>query len=223
MRLNKFLAQATGISRRAADVAIVEGHIIVNNKPAKTGQLLSDTDTVIYQGKTLPRHQPHEHKTIMLNKPVGYVCSRNGQGSKTIYDLLAPEYHHLKPVGRLDKDSSGLLLLTTDGHLAHELTHPRFAKEKVYHITLNRTLGHPDQAKISHGIQVEDYTSRMELVRLAGDRTQWQVTLHQGRNRQIRRTFNAVGYEVVGLHRTQFGPYVLGALTPGCTQEASKD
>src|SRR5581483_8687429 len=132
MRLNRFVALATGTSRRHADVLIEQQRLRINDHLGQTGETVAANDTVTLDGQplTLPATM-----TIMLNKPVGYVCSRQGQGSQTIYTLLPPELHHLKPVGRLDKDSSGLLLLTNDGQLANQLTHPSYRKEKVYEIS----------------------------------------------------------------------------------------
>jgi len=214
MRLNKFLAAGTDLSRRSADEAIKVGRVSVNGKPAEQGMDVSASDIVTLDGQTVePRA---ETVTIMLHKPRGYVVSRYGQGSATVYDLLPPEYHHLNPIGRLDKDSSGLLLLTSDGALAHELTHPSRQKAKVYEITLTKPLQPLHRQMISdHGITLEDGLSKLQLARQAdGDDTRWVVTMHEGRNRQIRRTFNSLGYEVVVLHRTHFGPYHLEALKP---------
>jgi pseudouridine synthase len=149
----------------------------------------------------------------MLHKPVGYVCSRDGQGSKTIYDLLPTKLHQLKPVGRLDKDSSGLLLLTNDGELANRLTHPSFEKEKVYEISLDKPLARPDRAQIEQGVLLEDGLSKLQVKPLGNEH--WQVTMREGRNRQIRRTFSALGYRLQALHRTQFGTYRLGRIAPG--------
>ena len=129
MRINKFVALATGMSRRTADQAIAEGRVAVNGRPPTAGQQVTDEDQINLDGQTL---QKPAATTIMMNKPVGYVVSRDGQGSQTIYDLLPEEYQGLKPIGRLDKDSSGLLLLTNDGTLAQELTHPKYHKQKVY-------------------------------------------------------------------------------------------
>jgi 23S rRNA pseudouridine2605 synthase len=147
----------------------------------------------------------------MMNKPVGYVVSRNGQGSPTIYSLLPLQYHKLKPVGRLDKASSGLLLLTNDGNLANDLTHPSKQKVKIYEISLNLPLQPLHRQMISdHGIELEDGNSKLQLERREeGNDKDWTVTMHEGRNRQIRRTFGALGYDVTKLHRTQFGPYKL--------------
>ncbi len=217
MRINRFLAAATGISRRSADMAIEQGQVSVNGKPATIGKDISDQDVVIYQGQTVRILDDTQLQVIILNKPAGYVCSRNGQGSHTIYELLPERLWQLKPVGRLDKDSSGLLLLTNDGNLAHQLTHPSFLKIKQYDIILNKALAPlHHQMIVDHGIQLDDGPSRLRLARkIEGDDTTWQVTMHEGRNRQIRRTFAALGYTVIKLHRTSFGPYELRDLKEG--------
>jgi 23S rRNA pseudouridine2605 synthase len=213
MRINKYVAQATGMSRRAADTAIAEGRVAVNGASTEVGTEVSPNDTVTLDGK--PIAPGAKLTTILLNKPVGYVVSREGQGSKTIYDLLPAEYRHLKPVGRLDKDSSGLLLLTNDGNLANELTHPRYAKTKVYEIELNRSLEPLHLQMITdHGIKLEDGPSKLQLEKM-GSEKQWLITMQEGRNRQIRRTFAALGYTVIKLHRTHFGNYQLNELESG--------
>jgi 23S rRNA pseudouridine2605 synthase len=209
MRINKYLAQATGLARRAADQAIAQGRVRVNGQPATAGQDVSLADTVTLDNKKVG--QPRSPQTIMLHKPVGYVVSRARQGSKTIYDLLPPELHHLKPIGRLDKDSSGLLLLTNDGALAQELTHPSHQKHKVYEVELDKPLQPSDHHHITgRGVALEDGLSRLELTRpRPGNGQAWRVRMHEGRNRQIRRTFAALGYKVTRLHRIQFGDYPL--------------
>ncbi|MGH7141923.1 MAG: pseudouridine synthase [Candidatus Saccharimonadales bacterium] len=217
MRINKFIAMATGISRRAADDTIAEGRVKVNGRQAQLGQTVSEIDKISFNNKRLDFASltaPESQVTIMLNKPFGYVVSRQGQGNKTIYDLLPPEYQLLKPVGRLDRNSSGLLIMTSDGQLAYELTHPSKQKTKVYQVTLNKALTPADQRHISdHGVMLEDGLSRLLVVRLPSpDNKQWSVTMHEGRNRQIRRTFEVTGYKVIKLHRTQFGDYSLGSL-----------
>lgn len=214
MRINKFVALASGMSRRAADAAIEQGSVLVDGERPTLGQEVSPGQKVTLDGRLL--QTVTKHQTILLNKPVGYVVSRDGQGSKTIYDLLPPELHSLKPVGRLDKNSSGLLLLTDDGLLAHELTHPRYQKKKVYQVSLNKPLTPEDWQKITkQGVLLEDGVSKFELkLHEKNDRIQWIVTMHEGRNRQIRRTFEALGYKVAKLHRMQFGPYQLSPNVP---------
>ncbi len=215
MRINKYVALATGMGRRAADHVIDEGRVLVNGESPSLGQNVTEDDVVTLDGATISAAV--ETMTILLNKPVGYVCSRDGQGSKTIYELLPPKLHNLKPVGRLDKDSSGLLLMTNDGNLAHELTHPSRQKIKTYEVTLDKPLQPLHRQMISdHGVTLDDGPSRLELERQQdGDDSRWSVRMHEGRNRQIRRTFASLGYTVTQLHRTHFGLYRLDDLSPG--------
>lgn len=213
MRINKYIALATGHSRRSVDTLIERGLIQVNGKLANSGQQVTDSDVITVDGQPI---KAQKLQTIILNKPVDYVCSRDGQGSKTIYELLPEQYHHLKPVGRLDKDSSGVILLTNDGDLAHRLTHPSFQKEKVYLVTVTPELSVNDKQKIEQGVELEDGTSKLQLEKKD---KRWQITMHEGRNRQIRRTFEALGYRVTTLHRIKFGDYSLKSIEPGAFRE----
>ncbi len=217
MRINKYVALATGLSRRTADAVVTNGQVSINDRVATPGDDVVSSDTVTYQNQVLVL--PEEHTTILFNKPVGYVCSRNGQGSKTLYDLLPDKYASLKTVGRLDKDSSGLILLTNDGELANELSHPSNNKQKQYHIHLNKPLEPLHQQMITdYGVMLEDGVSRF-VVTAHNSRNELTVVLTEGRNRQIRRTFAALGYSVIKLHRISFGPYQLGDLGIGKTRE----
>ena len=214
VRINQFIAQATGLSRRGADQTIADKRVRINNHTAQIGQTVTDADVVYFDGQTVTLAA--DKTTIMLNKPSGYICSREGQGGKTIYELLPKQYGHLKPVGRLDKDSSGLLLLTNDGQLAHELTHPRFAKTKVYEVRLDHDLTEADFQTITHtGVPLEDGSSKFALDFINDQNRDWRITMTEGRNRQIRRTFAALGYRIIKLHRTHFGPYELKNLRLG--------
>lgn len=214
MRINKYVALCSGMSRRAADAAIADGRVLINDSAPDAGYSVQDSDRVTLDGHAIT--PPVNTTTIMLNKPAGYVVSRDGQGSRTIYELLPLEYHPLKPVGRLDKDSSGLLLLTNDGDLANELTHPRNRKLKIYEVTLKQPLQPLHRQMISdYGVQLDDGPSKFELERRADDNRDWTVRMSEGRNRQIRRTFDALGYEVIKLHRLQFGNYSLTDIDPG--------
>jgi 23S rRNA pseudouridine2605 synthase len=211
MRINKFVAGATGLSRRAADEVIAHHRVIVNNQPAHAGLQVDASDAVTLDGNSI--ELPARVTTILFNKPAGYVCSRSGQGSETIYSLIPAKFRHLKSVGRLDKDSSGLLILTDDGGLANQLTHPRYAKTKIYEVVLDKALEPLHQQMITdHGIQLDDGPSKLLLTKLDAQGKSWQVTMHEGRNRQVRRTFAALGYNVTRLHRTSFGSYKLGQL-----------
>jgi len=269
MRLNKFIARATGKSRREADDLIEAGRVSINGEVAPIGFVIPDPLTSKQvrghgsiqnpvnkeNGFSAPEIKldnqilrlPLERTLIMLNKPVGYVSSRRAQakGARTLYELLPPKLRHLKTVGRLDKDSSGLILLTDDGDLAFQMTHPKFAKTKIYLVKLDKTLEPLHQQMISDfGVDLPDGKSRMTLEKLGycpesldrhceprakqsidcpggkpprndEDQICWRVTMHEGRNRQIRRTFAALGYTVVELHRTNFGKYSLGDLPSG--------
>ena len=217
MRLNKFIAHATGIARREADEAILNGRISVNGKVANIGQDVDgQSDIIKLDDKQITL--PATTTVIMLNKPIGYVCSRNAQAkdAKTVYELLPSDLRQLKTIGRLDKDSSGLILLTDDGDMAHKLTHPSFTKTKEYVIELDRPLAPLHQQMIADfGINLTDGPSKLLLERLNDERTKFRVIMHEGRNRQIRRTFAALGYQVVSLHRISFGSYQLGDLPSG--------
>lgn len=252
IRLNKFLAERLGLSRREADEAIAAGKVTINGEVATLGARLTPDNIdharnraktnqgsfsevpprgqslvkpkidknakVCYNGKIVPFQAKFLY--LAFNKPVGYVCSRRAQGSApTIYDLLPEKYHHLKTVGRLDKDSSGLILLTNDGDFAYQMTHPKFHKEKIYEVTLNRSLEPLHQQMISdYGVMLDDGPSQFRIVKSYCDTSEsptYTVILTEGRNRQIRRTFAALGYHVVKLHRTQFGKFILSGLASG--------
>jgi 23S rRNA pseudouridine2605 synthase len=177
MRLNQYIALHTGISRRSADRLIKEGRVLVNGQTPLIGHDVSEHDKVEVSGLKI----------------------------KHIYELIPEELHHLKPVGRLDKDSSGLLLMTNDGHLANELTHPSHQKQKIYLVELDKQLSPEDSKKIESGINLEDGLSQLNLKQLRGGII--EVKIYEGRNRQIRRTFAALGYKVEKLRRTHFGNY----------------
>ena len=225
IRLNKFLAQAIGISRREADNLIADGEVLVDDKPAVLGQRIDKTSKVCYNGEVILFERAEEFLYIALNKPVGYVCSKKRQGeTPTVYELLPEKYQSLKTVGRLDKDSSGLILLTNDGDFAFKMTHPKFFKTKTYDVELDRPLEPLHQQMISdYGVMLDDGPSKFKVMRdMHSDKItkkessdKYLVTLAEGRNRQIRRTFAALGYRVTKLHRIQFGKYELKNLQEG--------
>lgn len=218
MRLNKFLAHHSTYSRREADELIAKGMVTVNGTVASLGQRIEISDVVAINGHLLAAIS---YIYVLFHKPVGYVCSRRSQGAPTVYDLLPRKYQHLNTVGRLDKDSSGLLLLTNDGQYAHEMTHPSFEKEKVYEIALSANLKDEQKQKIEAGLELEDGNSQLKIESL-GSPDRWRVVMGEGRNRQIRRTFAAMGLEVTALHRTQFGPYSLEGLKSGKFKEVER-
>lgn len=216
MRLNKYIALATGVSRREADDLIASGVVAVNGEQAKLGEPVDENAKVAVRGQLV--QLPESRTVIVLNKPVGYVCSRNAQakGAQTVYALLPDKYKKLKTIGRLDKDSSGLIMLTNDGDLAFRLTHPKFAKTKQYLVTINKALEPLYQQMINDfGVNLPDGRSQLGLEKLNDNRREWRVVMHEGRNRQIRRTFAALGYTVIKLHRTDFDNISLSGLKPG--------
>ncbi len=247
VRLNKFLAERLGVSRREADELISKNQITVDGRPAILGDRIDKVSKVCYNNKVIPFDT--EYLYLAFHKPVGYVCSRRSQKTApTIYEILPKEYHKLKTVGRLDKDSSGLILLTNDGDFAYQMTHPKFRKNKIYEVELDKPLEPLHQQMISeYGVMLDDGPSQFKVLRneLAGPlsrgirsryedaatspvktgarsvprktapQAQYTVVLAEGRNRQIRRTFAALGYKVTKLHRTHFGKYELGDLPVG--------
>ena len=249
MRLNKFIALATGLSRREADQAIIDGRLTIRENTdklvAQLGTQVESNSQVCLDGVKL--NLPSKTTLIMLNKPRGYVSSRNAQTrfAKTLYELLPPEFQKLKTVGRLDKDSSGLILLTDDGDLNFQMTHPKFAKNKTYLVRLDKSLEPLHQQMINDfGIELPDGRSRLILEKIDDEtelsrndfaalksdtkldfsaREVWRVQMSEGRNRQIRRTFSALGYEVIRLHRIEFGKYRLGDLEPGAIIKLDED
>lgn len=215
-RLNKFLAFQLGVSRRQADNLIAKQKVYINNQPAQLGARIGESDTITINNHIVGGRSRYTY--LMLNKPINYVCSRKQQGkTPTIYSLLPDKFHNLKPVGRLDANSSGLLLLTNDGDFAFRMTHPKFKKNKQYNVTLDKELAPLHQQMIADfGIQLNDGLSKLGLSRQSNqDRHNWIVSMSEGRNRQIRRTFAALGYTVIKLHRTHFGTYKLGTLGAG--------
>ncbi len=212
-RINKYLSIHGGYSRREADELIKQGRVTIDGAQAELGGRVNPGNLVAVDGKVVA---PLDELTyIAFHKPVGYVCSRRAQGeTPTIYELLPSEYHHLKTVGRLDKDSSGIILLTNDGDFTHRMTHPKYHKHKLYQIELDAPLQPLHRQMISDfGVMLEDGKSQFEIERIDdADDKKWQLTLTEGRNRQIRRTFSALGYTVVKLHRIKFGDYDLANL-----------
>lgn len=214
MRINKYIASKLGISRRKADEFIARGRITVDGNLPTPGLDVTDENIVLVDGRALPQTKSFEY--ILLNKPVGYVCSKDGQGSNSIYDLLPHKFDHLNPVGRLDKDSSGLLLLTNDGEMHNKLTHPSYNKQKQYFVTLNKPLAKDDISAITvRGVTLSDGPSKFAISQENKNSSDYVITMQEGRNRQIRRTFNALGYKIESLSRQSFGDYQLDNLAIG--------
>ena len=206
IRLNKYLANAGVCSRREADEFILSGAVTVNGEVVKElGSKVLRSDVVLFQEKPVSL----EKKVyVLLNKPKDYVTtSDDPQQRKTVMDLVkgaCPE--RIYPVGRLDRNTTGVLLLTNDGDLASKLTHPKFLKKKVYHVFLDKPVTANDLQKISDGIELEDGEIKADAIEYADpqDQTQVGIEIHSGKNRIVRRIFESLGYRVVKLDRVQF-------------------
>lgn len=227
MRLNKFLAERIGISRREADDLITSGRVTVDGKIAEFGMQIDDNTKVLVDKKNVAFS--HNYTYLILNKPRGYVSSRRRQGdTPTLYELLPKNLQALKTVGRLDKESSGLILLTDDGDFAFRMTHPKFFKIKTYIVELDKPLAPLHQQMISDiGITLPDGLSKLFITKIADGNGEisgkrLQVEMSEGRNRQIRRTFATLGYEVTDLDRIEFGHYKLGELGRGKFEKVQK-
>ena len=217
IRLNKHLAHTLGMSRRAADICIDQGRVLVNGKVATLGNVIQPDRDVISVDNSAVSQAVKRYTYILLNKPVGYICSRRQQGdTPTIYELLPKHFQDLKAAGRLDKDSCGLVLLTDDGDTIFKLTHPKFGKKKVYTVSLNKTLTPEHKQQIEEGVLLDDGTSQFSIKKLSGPKPNtYEVTMHEGRNRQIRRTFGELRYMVTHLERIKMGPYELASIQSG--------
>ncbi|HEY1654404.1 MAG TPA: pseudouridine synthase [Candidatus Tumulicola sp.] len=217
LRLNKYLALGGVASRRAADELIARGAVRVNGRVTRElGRMVKPGDLVEVGGATV--RPPDEFTYAVLHKPAGVVTTmRDPQGRRTIAQLL-PRGPRIVPVGRLDYDTSGVLLLTDDGELAHRLLHPSFGVEKTYRAVIAGRLGADDVRRMLEGVGLVDGRAagaKLRVVSRRGDRSVVDLTIHEGRNRQVRRMFDAVGHHVLELSRQRFGPIVLGELAPG--------
>ena len=217
MRINKYIASSGYCSRRKADELILAGRVQVNSKTvALLGYEIRTKDKVTIDGKTLRVMKLEYYR---FYKPAGYITTSDDEkGRKTIYDLLPPEMSHLKPVGRLDKDSSGLLILTNDGNLVYELTHPSVKVAKVYRVVVDAFLKVEDLEKLAKGIEIEKgkiaYCDCEIIERKKGE-TLLEITLYQGLNRQIRKMVEHLGYNVVHLKRIRHATIDLVGLKKG--------
>lgn len=219
MRINKYIAQSTGCSRRKAEELILEGKIKVNNKVCTdlATTVTEYTDKIELEDKILTLNLPLLY--IMMNKPKNLVVTRSDEyDRRTIYTILPPEFNFLKPVGRLDKDSEGLLLLTNDGEMINKILHPKYELEKVYQVAIVGTINKPQLTKLREGVDLGDGVTAPAgvYVRKNGEkRTTLKFVLKEGRKRQIRRMLESVEAKVISLRRTQVGNIQLGKLPLG--------
>ena len=217
LRLNKYLANAGVCSRREADEHILQGNVKVNgNVVTELGTKVTRKDQVLFNNQPVSL----ERKVyVLLNKPKGVVTtSDDPQGRKTVMDLVrGSSEERIYPVGRLDLNTTGVLLLTNDGDLASKLTHPSFVKKKIYHVWLDKDVNPEDLAKISAGIELEDGPIHADAIAYANDtdRDQVGIEIHSGKNRIVRRIFEFLGYRVIKLDRVYFAGLTKKNLTRG--------
>lgn len=217
MRLNKFIAQAGVCSRRKADELISSGKIKVNGQVIKTLGIDIDEvkDVVEYLGKII---KPVKNKIYLaLNKPIGYISSVSSVQGKSVLDLINLKTR-IYPIGRLDKDSRGLILLTNDGKFAYQLTQAKFNYDKEYEVTLNRPFKLTDKKKLEQEMVIDSQIIRgVKISKINGKKI--NLILHEGINRQIRKMMKNIGYEVVDLCRIRIGKLKLNNLPEGKYQE----
>ena len=216
-RLNKYIAASGICSRRKADELIENGLVNVNGKIVKElGFIVQDKDKVFVNQKLI---RPVRHLYYKFYKPAGYITTCNDEkGRKTIYDLLPDEMFNLKPVGRLDKDSTGLLILTNDGDLINDLTHPSIKVPKIYIVTVDSKIPKNQLEQMAQGIEIEKGKiayADITVLETDNKHTMMQITLYQGMNRQIRKMFEYFGYEVKSLKRIQHATITLDGLHRG--------
>lgn len=218
IRLNKYLSQQGLASRRQADTLISEGKVLVNDQPAKLGTTIDpDKDTVKFLGKVVASNKP-ELETYLVYKPLGYVSTTSDpQGRPTVTSLVKSSTR-LYPVGRLDQDSEGLILLTNDGDLAYRLTHPKHHVPKTYHALVTGNVTPAKLNRLRRGVMLKDgrtAPAQIEMIRPQGNKSLLSITIFEGRNRQIRRMFSTQKLEVEKLKRVAIGELELGDLKPG--------
>jgi 23S rRNA pseudouridine2605 synthase len=213
VRLNRFLALAGIASRRGAEEYIRHGRVTVNGElSTDLATQVAHSDQVRVDGRIV---RTQEFIYLLLNKPADFITTRSDERSrKTIYDLLPGDLPNLAHVGRLDKESEGLLLLTNDGDLAFRITHPKFKLEKEYLVTLDREFQTEDSPKTKKGVYLSEGRARFDAI-VKVNRQQVQVVLTQGLKRQVRRVFAALGYKVRRLQRVRIGPLTDRGLRSG--------
>ena len=227
MRLQRYLAQAGIASRRKAEQLIAAGSVRVNGTTVREPGTVVDPerDRVEYGGRVVVT--PAEHAYYVLHKPFGVVTTMHDpEGRRTVADVMHAHgiTARVVPVGRLDYDTAGVLLLTDDGDLAHVLTHPRFGVEKTYRAAVRGRLDPADVAALGAGVKLDDGRAGPALVHVVAVRSMRStvdITIHEGKNRQVRRMFEQLDHPVIDLVRMRFGPIALGALAPGDVRPAS--
>lgn len=217
MRINKYLAECGVASRRGCDKLIEEGRVTVNGKTAALGDDIAGGEEICVDG--VPVSHGEKHSYYLLNKPKGYVCTvRDDKGRKTVMELLPPDAGRVFPVGRLDYDTEGMLLLTDDGDLTFRLTHPKNEVPKTYLVKIEKGITDVELNRLRAGVEIDGVLtgkSKVKVIETDKAFTKLQVTITEGRNRQVRKMFEAVGKQVVFLKRIKIGEMRLGSLPRG--------
>ena len=221
MRLAKYLAHAGMASRRAAEEIVRAGRVTVGGEtvtdPARD---VDDESGVALDGE--PLRAPREHVVYAVHKPAGVVSTaRDTHGRPTVVELAPKGAGRLYPVGRLDADTTGLILLTNDGELAHRLTHPSFEVPKTYRAKVRGRPTDDDIRRLREGVELDDGPTARARVRRVG--AELEIVIHEGRKRQVRRMLEAIGHPVIELRRVAFGPLQLGDLAPGAARRLRRE
>lgn len=226
IKIHAFLATKGIASRRKAEELVAEGKINVNGKLAVVGQRINPAiDVITINGQKLS-DKAEELRYFLVNKPVGYISTTSDElGRKNVLQLLPKLSTRLYPVGRLDMESQGLMLITNDGNLAYKLTHPKFEIEKTYQVTLDRTITEKAFDHLYQGVKLKEGFAKTKRLEFADtDRLDMlNITITEGKNRQIRRMLERVGYDVIKLVRTHMGPFTLEQLNGKQYLEISAD
>lgn len=226
MRINKFLAEQGVASRRASDEIIAAGRVTINGNVAKAGDDVTGEDVVMLDGKTLSHKVKYEY--YLLNKPKGYLCTvSDDKGRKTVMDLLPAGAGRVFPVGRLDYDTEGMLLLTNDGDLAYRLTAPQSEIAKTYLVRVEGTMTDIQLNRLRAGVEIDRgiVTKKCKVTVTETNKkfTKLRVVLTEGKNREIRKMFEAVGKQVVFLKRLKIGELALTGLDRGAVRKLSQE
>ncbi len=226
MRINKFLAEQGVASRRGSDQIVAEGRVTINGRRAVAGDDVGADDVVMVDGKTLSHKVKYEY--YLMNKPKGYVCTvSDDKGRKTVMDLLPAGAGRVFPVGRLDYDTEGLLILTSDGDLAYRLTAPQSEIAKTYLVRIEGTITEQQLNRIRAGVEIErgvvTKKCKVNVIETSRTYTKLRVVITEGKNREIRRMFEAVGKNVDFLKRLKIGDLALTGLDRGAVRRLTQE
>lgn len=226
IRLNRYLSQRGLASRRDADELISQGLVAINGRQARLGDTLDPAkDQVTISGQPLSPTLP-SLEYYLVNKPIGYVTTVSDPEGRPTVTALVKSKHRLYPVGRLDQDSEGLVLLTNDGDLTYRLTHPKHHISKTYHVLATGSVTPVKLARLCRGVSLKEgktAPAKISIIRSQGKKTLLSVTLYEGKNRQIRRMFSTQKLEVAKLKRVAIGNLQLGNLEPGTAQKLDRE